>query len=99
MEREVLVSRLEIQQGEYQAAYKRLKRTLRLAAEGRAPTGSRSLLRQIQLRSERLAMTEAFMLLAVAAYELGHENDARWALEEARERGADVSLLARTLIG
>jgi tetratricopeptide (TPR) repeat protein len=99
MEREVLASRLEIQQGEYQAAYKRLKRTLRLAGERRAPTGSRSLLRQIQLRSERLAMTEAFMLLAVAAYELGHESDARWALEEARERGADVSLLARTLIG
>jgi hypothetical protein len=99
MERTVLASRLEIQQGVHGPAYRRLKKTLRLAGEGRQATGRRSLLIQVLLRSERLAMTEAYMLLAVAAYELGHENEARWALEEARERGADVSLLARTLIG
>mgnify|MGYP000703534639 CR=1 FL=1 len=44
-----------------------------------------------------LAMTEAYALLAVAAWETGHLEDARWALREARERGAEMTALAEMI--
>jgi hypothetical protein len=94
MERDALRSRLEIQRGEYGAAFKRLKKTLRLAAPLSGPRTWNALLWQLQLNSERLAMTEAFTLLAIAAHETGQDEESRWAMREARDRGADISLLA-----
>jgi hypothetical protein len=86
-------SRLEIAQGDYQPAYRRLKKTLRLAAPRRNPRNWRAVLWRAHLSSESLAMKEAYALLAVAAFETGHRDDYRWALREAEERGVDMSLL------
>ncbi len=97
MEREVLWARLDMRRGDSSAALRRLKRTLRsAAAPPRGQQDWRDLPLQSQLQSERLALTEAYALLAVAAHELGATADLAWALGEARERGADVSLLAHS---
>ena len=95
MERDVLRSRLEIVRGDCEPAYRRLKRGLRLARPRR--TDWRAMLLQAQLGSEWQAVTEAYALLAVAAYETGHLDDARWALQEAQDRGAGMEELARLL--
>jgi tetratricopeptide (TPR) repeat protein len=97
MERDVLRSRLEIARGEYAPAYRRLKKTLKLQAPRETARGWRATLWRVRLRSERLAMTEAYALLAVAAWETGHLEDARWALREARERGAEMTALAEMI--
>ena len=55
----------------------------------------RDLLWQSQLNAERSAVTESFSLLAVAAHATGDLDEFRWALGEARERGVDVTELAR----
>jgi hypothetical protein len=52
---------------------------------------------RVRLGSEWQAMIEAYALLAVAAYETGHLEDARWALQEARDRGAGVDALSGLL--
>lgn len=93
MEREVLWARLDMRRGDLPAALRRLKRTLRSAAPPRDHRDWRDLPLPMQISSERLAMTEAYALLAVAAHEIGADADLAWALGEARERGADVSLL------
>ena len=46
-------------------------------------------------RYERQALTEAFGLLAIAAHETGNREEFLWALEQARGRGVDVSVLER----
>jgi tetratricopeptide (TPR) repeat protein len=86
-------SRLEVVRGDYQPAYRRLKKTLRLAAPRRNPRSWRAVLWRAHLSSESLAMKEAYALLAVAAFETGHREDYRWALREAEERGVDMSPL------
>ena len=80
-------------QGDYQPAYRRLKKTLRLAAPRRNPRNWRAVLWRAHLSSESLAMKEAYALLAIAAFQTGHRDDFRWALREAEERGVDISLL------
>jgi tetratricopeptide (TPR) repeat protein len=94
MERDATWARFEIQNGDYPAAYKRLRRTLHLAAPAEAPRYWRARLWQVRLTSERMAMTEALALLAIAAHETGRPEEARAALEEARARGVDVTALA-----
>jgi hypothetical protein len=98
MARDSLRSRLEIMRGDYQAAYRRLKKALRLAAPRRPPRNWRAVMWRAQLSSELLAMKEAYALLAIAAFETGRGNDLRWALQEAEERGVDVSLLKEIAI-
>jgi hypothetical protein len=93
MQREALRSRLEIRQGRYDAAYRRLKRTLKLATPRRDRTSWRDTWWRLRLNTERNAVTEAFSLLAVAARETGSEEVLGWALREARNRGVDVRLL------
>jgi hypothetical protein len=90
MARDTLRSRLDILGGDYLAAYKRLKQTMKLAAPRRGARTWRASLWKAQLSGERLAMTEAYALLAIAAYETGNMEDFRWALQEAEERGVEV---------
>ena len=93
MQRQALRGRMEIRQRNYEAAFKRLKKTLSLASprQDRAPV--RKVLWRLRLSAERAAVTEAFSLLAIAAHETGKLDELRWALREARDRGVDVSLL------
>jgi hypothetical protein len=93
MQRDALRSRLEILRGEYEPAYRRLKKTLRLASPRRVRVPWRNLILQLQLNTERAAVTEAYTLLAIAARETGNRDAFDWALHESRGRGVDVSLL------
>jgi hypothetical protein len=93
MQRDALRSRLDILRGDYEPAYKRLKKTLRLASPHRMRVPWRNLMLQLQLNTERAAVTEAYSLLAIAAHETGNRNVFRWALTEARARRVDVSAL------
>jgi hypothetical protein len=93
MQRDALRSRLEILNGDYEPAYKRLKKTLRLASPRRARVPWRNLMLQLQLNTERAAVTEAYSLLAIAAHETGNRNVFLWALSEARARRVDVTAL------
>lgn len=93
MERDVLAARIDIRTGDVAAAHRRLKRTLRLASPKHGAMTWRTLLRQLQLRSERQAMTEAWALLATASLLLGEAEDYLWAADEARERAVDLSEL------
>jgi len=95
VQREALRSRMEILRGEYDPAYRRLKKTLRLASPRRARVPWRNLMLQVQLNTERDAVTEAYSLLAVAAHEVGDAEVFDWALREARDRGVEVSDLER----
>ncbi|NIW36930.1 MAG: hypothetical protein GWN32_10495, partial [Gemmatimonadetes bacterium] len=93
MERDVLRSRLEMRGGDYQAAFRRLRRSLRQASPERDAASWGALLSQVRLSSERLAVTEGFALLAICARETGNDEVFSWALAEARDRGVDVSNL------
>jgi hypothetical protein len=93
VERDTLRSWLEVLDGEYEPAFRRLKKTLKLASPGEAGRGWRPTLWRVRLGAERLAMVEAWALLAVAAYETGQRDDMRWAIDEARERGAEMEAL------
>jgi hypothetical protein len=95
MERDALWARLELATGEPRAAYERLNKTMRLAAPRGGPRNWAALLWQVRLNSERLAVTEGFALLAIAAHEAGERDVFAWAVERARDRGADVSRLER----
>ena len=93
MQRDALRSRMEIRQGRYGAAYRRLKKTLKLASPRDDRTSWRNVWWQYRLNTERTAVTESFSLLAIAAHETGNEEVFLWALREARNRGVDVGLL------
>jgi tetratricopeptide (TPR) repeat protein len=93
MQRDALRGRLEILRGKYEQAYKRLRKTLRLASPRRVRVPWRNLILQLQLNTERAAVTEAYALLAIAAHETGNEDTFLWALNESRVRRVDVSLL------
>jgi hypothetical protein len=93
MQRDALHSRMEILRGEHEPAYRRLKKTLRLASPRRVRVPWRNLMLQLQLNTERAAVTEAYSLLAIAAHEIGDAEVCDWAIREARDRGVDVSEL------
>ena len=95
MERDTLWARLELRRGHYAQAYKRLKQTMRAAAPRRELQDIEARLTRLRLRSEILAFTDAYALLAVAARETGNANDYQWALAGARERGVDTTMLER----
>jgi hypothetical protein len=95
VERDALRSRLDIGRGDHGSAFRRLKRMLKMAGPQRS--NWRAMAVRVRLASEWQAMTEAYALLAVAAYETGHLDDARWALREARDRGAVMDELASLL--
>jgi tetratricopeptide (TPR) repeat protein len=93
MQRESLRGRIEILGEDYEAAFRRLRKMLRVAAPGRAHAAWRDVLRRVQLNAERTAVTEAYALLAIAARETGNDAEFAWALREARDRGVDVSAI------
>ena len=45
------------------------------------------------MQLQQVAMTEAYALLAIAAYKTDNRDDFRWALREAEDRGVKVSPL------
>ncbi len=95
MERDVLWARLEMAEGQTTEAFRRLRKTMRLAAPRGGPRNWQAMLWQVQLNSERLAVTEGFALLAIAARELGETADFEWARDLASGRGADLSAFQR----
>lgn len=99
MERDALAARLELRAGDAEAAHRRLRKTLRLASPRHGPASWRALVRQLQLRSERDAMTEAWALLAVASWRVREAEDFRWAVDEARSRGVDLGPLVERAAG
>ena len=90
MERDTVWARLSLRSGQYEEAYRRLKKTMRLAAPEREPLRWQARLLRLRLKSERQAMTDAYALLAVASRETGNLEDYKWALAGARERGVDL---------
>jgi hypothetical protein len=90
MERDAVWARLDLRSGRYDEAYRRLKKTMRLAAPEREPLRWQARLMRLRLKSERQAMTDAFALLAVASRETGRVEDYEWAVAGARERGVDL---------
>jgi hypothetical protein len=93
MQRDTLWARLELRAGAYPQAYRRLKQAMRLAAPRRERQDWRARIMQLQLKAERQAVTEAYALLAVAAFETGNRDDYEWARAGARERGADLAAI------
>lgn len=93
LEREVLESSIALRAGDAPAAYERLRRTLRRLA-GPGHTDWRSLSWRMRIDSERVALTEAWALLAIAAHELGETEAFEWAVEHAAARGVDVTAIA-----
>ena len=91
MERDTVWARLNLRSGQYDEAYQRLKKTMRLAAPEREPLRWQARLLRLRLKSERQAMTDAYALLAVASRETGHVADYEWAMAGARERGVDLT--------
>jgi hypothetical protein len=94
MERDTLRARLELRRGEVGAAHRRLKKTLRIASVDNDAATWRDLVLKLQLNSERLAVTEAYTLLAITAFATNKVDDHEWAMREARDRGVDIDLLA-----
>jgi hypothetical protein len=93
MERDTVWARLSLRSGRYDEAYRRLKKTMRLAAPEREPLRWQARLLRLRLKSERQAMTDAYALLAVASRETGNLEDYEWAMAGARERGVDLEEL------
>lgn len=93
MERDALWARLEIARFDYESAFKRLKKALRLAAPRRERLTWRQRIWQAELSSDWLATTDVFALLAITAHEMGKPDELRWALQGARDRGVDVTAL------
>ena len=93
MERDTVWARLSLRSGQYDEAYRRLKKTMRLAAPEREPLRWQARLLRLRLKSERQAMTDAYALLAVASRETGNLEDYEWAMAGARERGVDLEEL------
>jgi tetratricopeptide (TPR) repeat protein len=91
MERDTVWARLNLRSGQYDEAYQRLKKTMRLAAPERQPLRWQARLLRLRLKSERQAMTDAYALLAIASRETGHVEDYEWAMAGARERGVDLT--------
>jgi hypothetical protein len=91
--RGVLASRLETRNGEYKEAWDRLSRSLRLRFPRLRTDTVADAARRDRWRQGRSGDGEDYALLAVTAFETGHDIVARRALEEAEERGADMSAL------
>lgn len=93
----IVESRLDIRSGDYKRAYQRLSRELRLDFPMLdSDTIADAARRQRFKRGSRMG-GDAYALLAVAAYETDHRAVALRAMEEAEERGADITELRELL--
>jgi len=97
-----LEGRIELRHGDYEAAFKRSKKALRLFSPRRQQRYWRLRGWQAQVGADWPATTDVLAILAVAAFETGHDEELRWALEGAGDRGVDLSVLqplARARLG
>ena len=88
-----LEGRIDLRHGEYESAFKRSKKALRLFSPRRQQRYWRLRGWQAQVGADWPATTEVLAILAVAAFETRHNEELRWALEAAGERGVDLSVL------
>ncbi|MCP3981807.1 MAG: M1 family metallopeptidase [bacterium] len=99
--RTILRSHLDVRAGDYKAAYQQLSKLLYLDFPFRsgqsAADGARR--RKFRSRGRRSGTGRAYALLAITAFETGHEEVAQRALEQAEERGADMQLLKESMPG
>lgn len=96
IERAALEGRIELRNGDFKAAFTRAKAALRLFSPRRQQGYWRLRGWQAQV-GDWLATTEVLAVLAITALETGHNEELRWALEGARDRGVDLSALAPQL--
>ena len=92
IEQAALEGRMYLRHGDYETAFKRAKKALRLFSPRRQPRYWRLRGWQAQV-GDWLATTEVLAILAVAAFETGNDAELRWALEAAGDRGVDLSAL------
>ena len=88
-----LAGRIDLRHGDYKSAFKRAKNALRLFSPRRQQRYWRLRGWQAQVGADWLATTDVLAILAVAAFETGHNEELRWALEGAGDRGVDLSVL------
>ncbi len=93
IERAALEGRIDLRHGNYVSAFKRAKKALRLFSPRRQQRYWRLRGWQAQVGSDWAATTDVLAILAVAAFETGHDEELRWALEGAADRGVDLSVL------
>ena len=93
IDRAVLEARIDLRKGDYSPAFKRAKKALRLFSPRRQQRYWRLRGWQAQVGADWPATTEMLAILAVAALETGHNEELRWALEGAKDRGVDLSEL------
>jgi len=98
IERAALEGRIDLRNGDYESAFKRAKKALRLFSPRRQQRYWRLRGWQAQVGIDWLATTDVLAILAVAAFETGHNEELRWALEGAEDRGVDLSVLQRTIL-
>jgi tetratricopeptide (TPR) repeat protein len=89
----LIESRLDVREGEFKAVYSRLSGYLRLKLPRHPDDTVFDSARRKKFRSGRVLSADAYALLALSAHKTGHDFVARVAMEEAEERGADVSML------
>ncbi|NIM01916.1 MAG: hypothetical protein GTN89_14030 [Acidobacteria bacterium] len=88
-----LEGRIDLRHGNYESAFKRSKKALRLFSPRRQQRYWRLRGWQAQVGSDWPATTDVLAILAVAAFETGNNEELRWALDAAGERGVDLSVL------
>jgi hypothetical protein len=93
IERAALEGRIDLRNGDYSSAFKRSKKALRLFSPRRQQRYWRLRGWQAQVGADWPATTDVLAILAVAAFETGHNQELRWALEGAKDRGVDLSVL------
>ncbi len=93
IERAALLGRIDLRNGDYESAFKQAKKALRLFSPRRQQRYWRLRGWQAQVGGDWLATTDVLAILAVAAFETGHNQELRWALEGAGDRGVDLSVL------
>jgi tetratricopeptide (TPR) repeat protein len=96
IEQAALECRIDLRRGDFDEAFKKAKRALRLFSPQRQQGYWRLRGWQAQVGGW-LATTDVLAVLAVAAMETGHNAELRWALEGASDRGVDLSALDRRL--
>jgi len=88
-----LEGRIDLRHGDYKSAFRRAKEALRLFSPRRQQRYWRLRGWQAQVGADWPATTDVLAILAVAAFETGHNQELRWALEGAGDRGVDLSVL------
>jgi len=92
---------LDLRRGEYESAYGVLSKWLRLDIPVQEGESTADAMRRSKFKSgsRRWGNGLAYAMLAVAAFETGHEDVAFEALKEAEDRGADMDALRPELEG